>query len=783
MPFVLVAALMAAALFAGALQVQAQTSADSTPAQHHGPRRVPVTAEHLSTAYRDTAARALLLRARAARLVQDSALLAYDATAYHRISLGMGFSSIGRERLAFRAEHAAHVRWQKSVGAHVELKGMRAAIPIASEGAERAVQRGMSEEMMIPIPYYPGYESLFPTGGMAEAEVDERALIHPLAEGAEAYYVYESGDSVSIRLPSGTTVRLRELRVRPRRPTWKAVVGSFWFDARSGQLVRAAYRLSTPIEVMTAIEEEDPKSDEGIPGVVKALVSPLRAELSAASVEYALYDGRFWMPRVQTYEGHAQVTFVRVPFAMVHSFQYASVNGRDTLPHIDIAGQPLERRRDSLPASERRKRADSLRLALHQQCDTSGYMMQRMTAARSRDTTRESLRVAYRVPCNVASLATSPELPNSIFDSNEEIFGSPDRAVLVEQALGMVAQPAWAPQRPVVHWGLQLTRYNRIEGLSSGISVEQQLGVGYVWRAVGRLGTADAQPNVELTLARTNLSRTVGVTGYNRLVSANDWGNPLSFGSSLSALLFGRDDGFYHRATGAELTGTRAASFVDGGRMAWRLFAEEQRSAVVSDAVSLGVPWLPNVDARRATYVGGAARLDHSYGFDPRGLRIVSTLRLEAAASNDTASQPHRGRYARAAGDVVVSRGLGGVVLGAITLSAGSSAGDLPPQRRWFLGGAHTIRGERPDTAASGEAYWLTQGELARDFGGMRGVLFGDVGWTGTRRMLDAREFGRPMSSAGVGTSFLDGLIRVDLARGIYPRRQWRATTYVEARM
>jgi hypothetical protein len=65
----------------------------------------------------------------------------------------------------------------------------------------------------------------------------------------------------------------------------------------------------------------------------------------------------------------------------------------------------------------------------------------------------------------------------------------------------------------------------------------------------------------------------------------------------------------------------------------------------------------------------------------------------------------------------------------------------------------------------------------------MRGIVFGDVGWAGTRGALGRHAFGRPLSSVGVGTSFLDGLIRLDLARGSYPRQQWRASAYVEARM
>jgi hypothetical protein len=41
---------------------------------------------------------------------------------------------------------------------------------------------------------------------------------------------------------------------------------------------------------------------------------------------------------------------------------------------------------------------------------------------------------------------------------------------------------------------------------------------------------------------------------------------------------------------------------------------------------------------------------------------------------------------------------------------------------------------------------------------------------------------GRPLSGVGVGWSLLDGLVRFDLARGLYPSRQWRLDSYLEAR-
>ena len=113
-------------------------------------------------------------------------------------------------------------------------------------------------------------------------------------------------------------------------------------------------------------------------------------------------------------------------------------------------------------------------------------------------------------------------------------------------------------------------------------------------------------------------------------------------------------------------------------------------------------------------------------------------------------------------------------------MSGGSSLGDLPSERRWYMGGAHTVRGQRPDTAVSGDAFWLARLELGGRFQAARPVVFGDIGWTGSRERLG--EIGRPLSGAGVGLSVLDGLVRVDLSRGIHPGHRIRLDTYVEAR-
>lgn len=89
------------------------------------------------------------------------------------------------------------------------------------------------------------------------------------------------------------------------------------------------------------------------------------------------------------------------------------------------------------------------------------------------------------------------------------------------------------------------------------------------------------------------------------------------------------------------------------------------------------------------------------------------------------------------------------------------------------------MRGQEAGTYF-GDAFWMGRIELGSSFVGARPVVFYDVGWAGDRR--DFGDPGKPMSGAGVGASFMDGLVRFDLARGIYPQKRVRASLYVEAR-
>jgi len=768
-------------------------------------RRLAVTPELEASAYRDPLARTLLLRARDARLRQDSTLLNYDASAYQRLSVGIGFRAVGRNRLLFRTETASRVRWSRAGGVHIDLKGARSVFPSAEKEAG-----DVNLDEMTPIPYYPGREALWIGPGTARAEVDENELVHPIALGAEAYYRYATGDSLTITLPDRRAIRLRELRIEPRRPEWKLSVGSFWFDVESGQLVRAVYRLAVPLDIWSLVDEETRREiaeaqargekrtpDDEVPGWVKGTISPMEASLEAVTIEYGLYGGRFWLPRAQYAEGWARASFLRIPFKMEEGFKYASVNGTDSMPAIPVA---MTRRqlRDSLfggdstrwsaLTSEQRReriaalvRADSVRRersaeARRTDCATTGFY----TGVSSRED--GALVTAVRVPCDSTVLARSPDLPPSIYDEGEALFGTSERDELLKE-LDFSLQPVWAPMPIRVTSGLSQSRYNRVEGFSTGATATQQLGRGYAWDLTARLGTGDWVPNAEVGVTRSNGRVSWRLAGYHRLAVANDdWGSPLSFGSSLGALLYGRDEGYYYRASGLQLT----RALTRGGSLTTRLFAERHNDALgdtrfnVSRALGGGSEFLPNIAAVKASVAGVALRDQRSMGLDPLGWRLLSDMRLEGGwAAFDSADASLSRAYGRAASELTVSRGLGTRLQGALTAGGGVSRNAPLPQRAFYLGGAQTVRGQLLGTAA-GEAYWLARAELALNRKAMRPVLFGDLGWAGRRE--DWRTPGRPISGAGVGASILDGLVRLDLARGIYPRQKMRLDLYVEGR-
>ena len=88
----------------------------------------------------------------------------------------------------------------------------------------------------------------------------------------------------------------------------------------------------------------------------------MKAQISAIAIEYSLHEGRFWMPSKRLAEADANVSFMHIPLKFEESFTYASVNGKDSLPEIKVATNPMRPQPpDSLTFEDRQAWRDSVR--------------------------------------------------------------------------------------------------------------------------------------------------------------------------------------------------------------------------------------------------------------------------------------------------------------------------------------------------------------------------------------------------------------------------------------
>jgi len=730
---------------------------------------------------------ALVARARAARYQQDSALASYQAIATQRISGGIGVAPglgpapISRVRLAARMESVARVGWNHELGAWAEVLAARAVVPFLGD-VEPDAEDG---DAALTLPYYPGRDRLWPMSELREAMPNDRDwIVHPLSDGADSVYSFTLGDSIIFRLPDASRVTLREIRIRARRPDERLIVGSIWVDVSSGALVRAAYRPSVPVDLWPFMERNFDEDDRKM----VQRFGPFTGIVREVIIEHGLYQGRFWLPRTRIAHAEGTAKGGRVTASIEQTFRYERVAAINP----NVAYTPYRDSVDVDPRTGRIRRPtwhgrgeESSRCRADR--DTSDASM--VADSLERD---QSLRIMYsdgirfRVlePCDRTDLLTSPLLPPSIYDAGEKLFRESDFKALqkdVSQALAIDRQSEFKPQPVMFFYGLDrgMLRYNKVEGLSPGIQLERTLGNGYVVGGSARIGTADLEPNGEAFVERGNVRSTIRAAAYRRLVFANDWGNPFGVGASANALLFARDDGFYYRTLGGEITGTRQGS-ADGPVFRWRLFAERQDSASVETQESLARAFSkrtfpPNIAALTGTYAGANLSAGAAWGSNPLGTRASASARLEGVGGETN--------YGRGSAELTLLRGFGRTQA-TLTGSAGSTLGDVPTQRLWFLGGAQTIRGHAPGTLA-GNSYWMGRAEVARGSMLVRPSVFADIGWAGDRTQWS--NAAQPIAGAGFGMTAMDGLVRLDIARRLNTvatdrGRAWRAELYLEVR-
>ena len=484
------------------------------------------------------------------------------------------------------------------------------------------------------------------------------------------------------------------------------------------------------------------------------------------------------MLRYAALDGVANMgSWLGIPFKFERVYTDYEVEGGTPKPANSTfrsAGTVRHRARDSTVVADtvaERATRDSLR-AVRRAC---------VREARNKEAVRACYRLgrasdsalAVVVPPDTLSLLTSPTLGPPVLEMGDLVTEAELRGL--GDAIRRLGQGAPTISRLELPRGvsavLQNARYNRIEALSLGIRGSAQRGkLGVDGRA--RIGIADRIPNGELGLALNGERNGLRLAGYRRLAAVNPDTKPFGVVNSVWGVLAQRDDGDYFRSLGVELI----AQNTETGWWSWRLYAERQKLARVETSFSLphvfdsGRHFRPNVVADTATQYGAALTL--------RGNQPVSrVLQFGGEATLEAATGDYQlGKASATVRAIVTPREVLAVALEA---SAGTSRGTLPLQSFFYLGGPATLRGY-DGAVTAGEAYWRGRIEVANSFPAVRLAAFTDVGWAGARSQFGK---GRALIGSGVGASFLDGLVRMDLARALRSPTGWRFDLYFDGRL
>ncbi len=730
----------------------------------------------VASAYLDDAARELVRLARERRRLVDRSVENYKATVQERIS--MGLRALRRDRLFYRRETATKIDWTRDGPVRMEVLGAREVIPPVL--AKAKIPDDL-EKYVPHLAFDPANNRMLIGWG------DNNFVRHPFAPDAETHYQFRSGGTTVITLADGRRVRLQELEIIPRRKDVHLVRGSFWLDSESHAVVQAGFRLADDFDLE---RDDDDPDEEDIPGILK----PIRASVQYVTIEYGLWDLRWWMPRIIAFEGAASVgRLATVPLQYERVYSEYEVTGAEVAAPISfeqdsaaaavLKEQCRSRMTVNVNAGDRRQR----RREQGGRAQPDSTVVADTAVART-DTLRSAgadtlppgkdpcNRYIVTVPSDSAALMTHALLPPDPYVAGVAMISENDVRELTDRIKDVAPVP-WQLVAPSLQWGLGgagLARYNRVEGLSIGARTEMDFG-RFTASATARIGVADLEPNAELTLARETFGTHYELSGYRRLNSMDPLARPFSFASSVSALFLGRDEADYFRAFGVELRGQPVESRTQW--YDWRLYAQQERSAdketdfSVRHLLDRDYGFQDNAQAARAEQVGLGLTLRASHGHDPLGFRSGVELGVEAAIGMFD--------YARPSLTLRAAAPLPGRLVAALEAAGGTTFGAGAEQHLWRLGGPPTLRGYAA-SITRGESFWRGRAEIANEFPAARLVLFGDAGIAGdTDTLLDRR----PLLSAGVGGSLLDGIIRLDLARALRTPTGWRLTLYVDGKL
>lgn len=691
-------------------------------------------------AYLDDTARELVLGLKAAR---DTARLTIDTyTALLRERMGVELPSYERNRPWAHGERTARVRWSRDEPAIVHVLAARFRLPILDPG-DSEFFAGLRAERFAADPLGDPFKFGFTVVGPSpEAETATRS---PLEPASERYYQFRSGDTSTVRLSNGSTLRAVAVSVIPRYSSIRLVSAIMWIDTESFGLARVAYRLAKPVDremfwqlrsggrwtpgLRIEISPPNPADrapapdstpdrpgffDRLVNGAFNGVLPRQRLDISTVVAEYELWEMRHWLLRSVTWR------------ADIGAMEGATASGLAplTIPWmIDWTLEVEDIRERGAGATPGTPATAGAALRLWRQEGDS------ISAALAEAEPGEMVTIT---PADREALVASDLLPPTVW---EEERGVDDDAVgriaaeLAAIGAGDGGERAEAPSP----WlfdppgkTLRLLRYNPVEGMSLGTRLQRDLGWGRA-ALTARVGTARAAPDVDLTLQRYHPGHTMLLSFYRSLRS----GEP---GQGA------RTPGFYVTGDAADFHWSHGAAirFLPRvGERNWlslRFFAE-QDADIVTDArrnrVGTAVAWRP--------WLGGS---------EPGSFGVGGRIGVRALEGDN----PHVRAIVEGALVIPLSSRL---LLG---IQAGTARvwGDPAPHDLWRIGtSGRWLRGHAE--SVGGSRIHMARIDLQRRIRFIRLSVFGD--WASAE--------GDDFYAVGAGVVFMDGILRLDVARGL----------------
>ncbi len=795
-------------VLAAALPLLPTTSPGTLSAQQPGTPPGDTLTIAAQDAYLDETARHLVRGLKAAR---DTARLGIDAyTALIRERMAVDAPTSRRDQPYVNGERVTRVRWSREEFDVARVLGSRFRDPGQGPNDPYGYFSGLRSERFATDPRADPF--LFSLGALGASRDDvARMILSPLDPDSERHYQFRSGDTTSVELGDGRTIRTVAVTAIPRVRSIRLLSAMMWIEPEEMALVRVAYRLAKPVNQEISIRlrqggrwrglitvdagQDDPAVEEAadtartpgaaeppdsapapdsaptdaptrrntlfdrfLNGVIDNLIPPFELDITTVVADYTLWDFRHWLPRQVLWQGHMAVDehpgpsgepAPAIPTTIAWNIEIEDILERGAEP---AAGTPAT-------AAE----------ALQQwrQPDDS------ITGDVDSDDPGETVTIT---PTDRAALALSELLPPNLWE--ERPVGLDDEAVaeiaseLAAIGTGEGGDPALAANSWVFHppgQTLWLLRYNPVEWVSAGTRLRRDFDWGRAVATV-RIPTRRFQtPDVQLTLLRDHPAGRLQLTFYRALRGGGieDGG----IGQSPGVFVTSGDstDFYWSRGVSLRVLPARGERYW----MSLRFFAESD-----ADLVGTGDPG-PGGDGGGSVH-GGEAGADPVIGdvrnrfgaaaswrpwwggLTPRSLGAGGWAHVRATLGDN----PHLRAGVTGALTVPLGRDY------SVALEAGGARvwGDPAPLDLWSLGGTGIwLRGHSGILRSS--ALWRGRIDLQRPVSFLRLSVFADWASTG----------GDDLYAAGVGVVFMNGITRLDLAQGLPLGRDGRSRAVLRA--